>query len=282
MSSKLFKNDLEEDANNIVIKNFNRGGYGSSQGQGYLQDSFANDGAAPKKSNHTLRPVTIKQVIAASQTQADGDFKIDGQDIGQITLIAVVRNINRAATLSNYIIEDGTGVTEAKKYPSDYDDTEELNSIIEGTYVRIVGAIKNFNQKQYIQAHSIRLISNMNEITYHNLEVLCVHVSATRGKMGSNGSSAYGHHNNGMQGVSSTDTHMGNGFNSDDIAQSIADFIHNHPGKASGLGAHRREIIATFAQRLGGEHNVNEMISMMVDNGNLYATEDDDHFNTTH
>jgi replication factor A2 len=52
-----------------------------------------------------------------------------------------------------------------------------------GTYVRIVGAVKNFNQKQYVQVHSIRPIASMNEVTYHNLEVLYVHVNATRNKV---------------------------------------------------------------------------------------------------
>lgn len=40
-----------------------------------------------------------------------------------------------------------------------------------------------FNQKQYIQVHSIRPVTNLNEVTYHNLEVLTVHVSATRSKV---------------------------------------------------------------------------------------------------
>lgn len=68
--------------------------------------------------------------MAATQTQADGDFKIDGQDIGQVTLIAAVRNINQASTQNIYMIEDGTGVIDAKKYPSDHDDPEEVNSIL--------------------------------------------------------------------------------------------------------------------------------------------------------
>jgi replication factor A2 len=74
--------------------------------------------------------VTIKQVLAATQTQADGDFKIDGQDIGQITLVAVIRNINPSATQNIYMIEDGTGVIDAKKFPSDHDDVDESNSLM--------------------------------------------------------------------------------------------------------------------------------------------------------
>lgn len=51
------------------------------------------------------------------------------------------------------------------------------------TYARIVGTVKIFNQKMYIQVFSIRPVTNMNEVTYHNLEVLTVHVTATRNKV---------------------------------------------------------------------------------------------------
>ncbi|KAF9908495.1 replication factor A protein 2 [Linnemannia zychae] len=268
------------------MSNYNRGGYGSSQGQGYIQESFGSDGAPAKKTyNHTLRPVTIKQVLEATQTQADGDFKIDGQDIGQITLIAAIRSINPSATQNIYLVEDGSGAIDAKKFPSDHDDADEINSIIVGSYVRIVGTVKNFNQKQYIQVFSIRPISDMNEVTYHNLEVLYVHVSTTRSKIGASSSGAYGqqHHlnSNSMQGITPTDTHMRGAVDNDAVAQDISDFIYSHPGRSSGVGAPRHEIIANFKQRLGGEQKVNELIAKLVDEGHLYNTEDDDHFNTT-
>lgn len=266
------------------MSNFNRGGYSSSQGQGFLQDSFGNDGAPTKRSynNHSLRPVTIKQIMGASQTQADGDFKIDGHEISQVTVIAAVRMINRAATQNTYTVEDGTGVIDARRYPSDTEDVEETNSITEGEYVRIVGNVKNFNNKQFIQVHSIRPVTDMNELTYHNLEVLYVHVSATRNKDGS--SDAYGHHNNSNSNMhgGGLDAHMRGGNDADDAAQSIIDFINQHPGKSSGVGTHRRDIISQFAQRLGGDARVNELIATMIDGGHLYTTQDDDHLNTTY
>ncbi|KAG0280605.1 replication factor A protein 2 [Linnemannia exigua] len=268
------------------MSNYNRGGYGSSQGQGYVQDSFGNDGAPPKKNySHILRPVTIKQILEATQTQADGDYKIDEQDIGQVTLIAVIRNINSSATQSNYTLEDGTGVIDVRKFPSEHDDAEEIDSLAQGTYVRVVGMVKSFNQKQYVQVHAIRPISDMNEITHHNLEVLYVHVSATRSKGASSSSSAYGQYNNNsmqMQGVTSTDTHMRGGFDTDAVAQDLSEFIRNHPDNKNGMGVHRQHIFANFKHRLGGEQKLIELMAKLEDDGLLYNTEDEDHFNTTH
>ncbi|KAF9088827.1 replication factor A protein 2 [Mortierella sp. GBA35] len=266
---------------------YNRGGYGSSQGQGFVQDSFGNEGAPAKRSysNHTLRPVTIKQILEASQTQADGDFKIDGHEIGQITLIAAARVVNRQATQHSYTVEDGTGSIECRRFPSEYEDAEELNAIIVGAYVRVTGTVKSFNNKHYVQVFSIRPVLNADEITYHNLEILYVHVSSTRPKTGAHGGGFAGHqnnnqnnYNNNMQGVSSTDTHMGGGGDDlDGTAQNIVDFIKENPRKDTGMGAHRRDIIDQFARRLGGAEAVNRLITTMTEDGHLYAGEDDDH-----
>jgi len=49
---------------------------------------------------------------------------------------------------------------------------------------------------------------------------------------------------------------MRSGNDADDAAQSISDFIDQHPEKSSGVGAHRQDIIRQFAQRLGGEARV--------------------------
>jgi hypothetical protein len=59
-----------------------------------------------------------------------------------------------------------------------------------------------------------------------------------------------------MQGVASTDTHMRGVIDNDAVAQDMSDFIYNHPGKSSGIGASRQEIVANFKHRLGGEHKV--------------------------
>ena len=42
-------------------------------------------------------------------------------------------------------------------------------------YVRIFGTIKAYQGKRTIQAHSVRLVSNPNELTHHMLEVVHVH-----------------------------------------------------------------------------------------------------------
>ncbi|KAF9987761.1 replication factor A protein 2 [Mortierella antarctica] len=268
------------------MSNYNRG-YNSSQGQGFVQDSFGSDGGAPKKNaNHTLRPVTIKQLQTVAQTHSDGDFKIDGHDLGQITFIGVVRTINRQSTQHIFQVEDGTGTIDARTFSSVEDDAES-NSITEGTYVRVVGILRSYNERFSVNLHSIRAIQDFNELTYHLLETTFVHVSFTKSKAGSigGGASSGGAHNNfGAHSMSNAAVPGGAGgaIGGGDIPQQIVEMINNHPLKAAGSGIPRRDIQSRFTSAVGSVQGVNDILETMVADGFLYTTEDDDHFHTVY
>ncbi|KAF9357799.1 replication factor A protein 2 [Mortierella sp. AD094] len=246
----------------------------AGQGQGYVQDSFSSDvGATKKIANHTLRPVTIKQLLTVTQTQADNDFRIDGHDLGQITFIATVRNINQQSTQHTYTVEDGTGTIDAKRFPTEDEDSAELNTVVVGTIVRIVGVLKSYNQKFSINIHAIRPIHDMNELTFHHLEVIYVHVSFTRSKgVGSMNMSSTSHNNFTSHSVA------GSGAVGGDIQGQIIEMIRNHPNKERGVLRH--EIIARFGQFIGGPDAASNLISVMISEGDLYTGEDDDHIMT--
>ncbi|KAF9110685.1 replication factor A protein 2 [Mortierella sp. AM989] len=249
----------------------------AGQGGGFVQDSFSSDAGAIKKiANHTLRPVTIKQLLNVTQTQADGDFRIDGHDVGQVTFIATVRTISKQSTQHTYTVEDGTGTIDAKRFPTEDEDPIDLSSIAIGSTVRIVGLLKQFNQKFSVNIHAIRPILDMNELTYHNLEVIYVHVSLTRSK-GNMGISSTSHNNIGNHGMANA----GSGSVVGEIPEQIVEMVHNHPDAGS-TGTPRREIIARFAQLTGGPEAANTLIDEMVNEGVLYTAEDYDHLLTSY
>ncbi|KAG0267604.1 replication factor A protein 2 [Mortierella polycephala] len=252
------------------MSNFNKQ-YNTS-GQGYIPDSFSSEGGAVKKiANHTLRPVTIKQLLQVAQTQSDGDFKIDDRDLGQITFIATVRGINRQSTQHTYTVEDGTGTIEAKKFPTDDDENAEANPVL-------------FS----VNLHTIRPVEDSNELIHHLAEVMYVHCALTRPKinaMNADSNSAMGgaHMNYNSNFSSHSMAAAGSApaasrsLTSKDIPEQIAQMIQGHPGKASGMGVPRREIQARFASVLGNAESVNAMINSMIAEGLLYTTDDDDH-----
>ncbi|KAG0052620.1 replication factor A protein 2 [Gryganskiella cystojenkinii] len=278
----------------------------AGQGAGFVQDSFASDSATPVKvrdydkfsaagnegsvlirrqlyrsdchcaigrtTHHSLRPVTIKQLLAASQTFTDGDFKLDGHELNQVTFIAAVRTIDAQSTQTGYTMEDGTGVMDVRKFANDDEDPAEQASITAGAYVRVVGSYREFQNRFTVTAFSIRLIHDMNELTYHNLEVMVVHAGFTRTKIVGAAGSQSSAPTNGMASAGSVST---NSFGKT-IDDQINEFVVAHPDCKTG-GVHRQEIVNNFAAQLGGIQGANKKIDFLIENGFLYTANDEDH-----
>jgi replication factor A2 len=153
------------------------------------------------RDNKTLRPVTVKQVADASQPYPEANYQIDGADVANVLFVGQVRNISSQSTNITYKIDDGTGEVEVKKWvdsaTADSMDTDEGKAPGDGKsevelngYARVFGAIKSFGNKRYIGAHSVRPLTNINELHCHILEATAVHLFFTRGPPGGTGAGA--------------------------------------------------------------------------------------------
>lgn len=140
--------------------------------------------------------MTVKQVLDASQPFPEAPFQIDGADVANVLFMGQVRNISSQSTNVTYIIDDGTGECEVKKWidstTADNMDTDDGKAPGDGKtelqlngYARVFGSIKSFANKRYIGAHSVRPLSNINELHTHLLEATAVHLFFTRGPPGS-------------------------------------------------------------------------------------------------
>ncbi|WVW84856.1 hypothetical protein I302_106891 [Kwoniella bestiolae CBS 10118] len=171
------------------------GGGGGGGGGGFVaggspygsQDSPG--GKKGKGGNQTIRPVTIKQILAAEQVHADADFVIDGVDVAQVLLIGSVHNSSSSATNVSYEIGDGTGYIDVRLWLDSADDeTGKAKGIEQDHYVGIMGSIKMFGGKRHISATHIRPITDFNEIHHHLLKAL--YVSLLRGATTGGGGAA--------------------------------------------------------------------------------------------
>lgn len=139
--------------------------------------------------------MTVKQVLDASQPFPEAPFQIDGADVANVLFMGQVRNVSSQSTNVTYIIDDGTGELEVKKWvdstTADNMDTDDGKAPGDGKtevkllgYARVFGSIKSFANKRYIGAHSVRPLSNINEFHTHLLEATAVHLFFTRGPPG--------------------------------------------------------------------------------------------------
>ncbi|KAK9472997.1 uncharacterized protein V1510DRAFT_415744 [Dipodascopsis tothii] len=159
------------------------GGFGGSQGNS--ENKFNSPGGGDRtvsEAKARLRPVTIKQILEATQAHPDAEYMIDGSEVATITFVGIIRNILNQTTNSTYRIEDGTETCEIKKFiPTDKRDSERAETQTIGMYVRVIGEIKSFNNKRYIQSNIMRPVTDFNEVTHHQMHALYVHLLNTRG-----------------------------------------------------------------------------------------------------
>lgn len=131
----------------------------------------------------------MKQALDAHQPHPDADFKIDGDNISQITFVGQIRSIATQTTNITYKVDDGTGIIEVKQWvdgeAANQDDMDTFDpqkpKLVENGYCRVWGRMKAFNGKRHVGAHVIRPITDFNEVNYHLLEATAIHLYFTRG-----------------------------------------------------------------------------------------------------
>ncbi|KAJ0418490.1 hypothetical protein BJY00DRAFT_302715 [Aspergillus carlsbadensis] len=148
---------------------------------------------AGKSDNKTMRPITIKQALDATQPYPDADYQIDSQDVSSVVFVGQVRNISSQATNITYKLDDGTGEIEAKMWmtPDDsMDTTDELvasggkdrNGVEINSYAKVYGKLKSmFGDRKVVTTHCVRPVTDINEVHFHFLEAAAVHLFFTKG-----------------------------------------------------------------------------------------------------
>ncbi|KAI9893803.1 MAG: replication factor A protein 2 [Vezdaea aestivalis] len=160
-------------------------------GGGHMGSSQGGADGERSSGKEALRPVTIRQIHSVSQANPDSKFIIDGDEVSRLTFVATVRNISRQATNNTYQMDDGTGTIEVKLWVDgsddsmmDTDDSKPHKQITEGSYVRVFGQMKAFNDRKHVGATLVRPVTDFNEVQYHMLEATLVHLYFTRGPPG--------------------------------------------------------------------------------------------------
>eukprot|EP00697_Spironema_sp_BW2_P013364 gnl/Spiro4/3408_TR1655_c0_g1_i1.p1 gnl/Spiro4/3408_TR1655_c0_g1~~gnl/Spiro4/3408_TR1655_c0_g1_i1.p1 ORF type:complete len:162 (+),score=25.57 gnl/Spiro4/3408_TR1655_c0_g1_i1:70-555(+) len=119
-----------------------------------------------------LRPVTIAQIRRAPKPSDESTyFWIDGHFVSQVSVVArLLRELSPAAS-TVIVVSDGTGQINVHT---------DANIPSSAYYVRILGTLHQFHSLPYISAFHIRPVVDYNEITYHLLDVIRVHLWLTR------------------------------------------------------------------------------------------------------
>mmetsp|Transcript_1008 Transcript_1008/g.2092 ORF Transcript_1008/g.2092 Transcript_1008/m.2092 type:complete len:294 (-) Transcript_1008:1410-2291(-) len=283
---------------------FSGNGNGEAGG-GFVNSPMNDDGSASKKSfggrgNQTVLPVTIKQLLQAD-LKDEGVF-IDGAEIGQVTVVGVISEISMESTGTSYMIDDSTGTVNVKTWVSDDDGQDVVdsrNELQEGKYVRVTGTFRAFNGAGSLSGHVMYAIKDFNEVTFHLLESLSVHLKNKKGVFAVEAPSQQASMSVGAAAESALASTSGQpiqsatpGFGSsgahytmqeaegdfDPCTNAVLAMI-----KAQGatdVGCGRESIYRELAARFS-KQNINNSLALLNDEGHVYTTTDDDHFKTT-
>ncbi|KAF9004673.1 replication protein A subunit RPA32 [Cyathus striatus] len=254
-----------------------------SHGGGYLQGtspfSQAGTPSTRREISHSLRPLTCAQALKTSQAHTDADWTLEDMEIGQVTLVGQIVSLQTQNTNYIYWIDDGTGRFEARHWVDTTDAEDKWGGIEEGMYVRVTGGLKMFGQKRYINATHIRPVQDFHEIYFHILEVITVSLILERGHphgpkkvapLPGAGASAYLNQN--------TSAASDEFASLPPLQRAIVRFILDQP--PSDEGVH----VAAIARAIGTDgdaHKISDALDKLMDEGHVFSTIDDSHFNVS-
>ncbi|KAL4235996.1 DNA-directed RNA polymerase I subunit rpa2 [Mactra antiquata] len=249
---------------------------GQGGGAGFMSPGGFGTPKEEKKSRQKLQsvvPVTVAEIINASQV--DENFYAGDIQIHQVKIVGLVVAVKEDATRYDYEIDDLTGPPIEVRHYVDNDENlpseERIPSMRENTYVRAFGTLRSFNGKKSINAYNVSAVTDMNELTYHMLEVIHSHASLTTqsndtgGGMITNGTTQS--YNDGGDGMVS-------GLTS--IQNQVHQVIRNNP---TSEGAS----IESVCKQVRGvpEKVIRDTIEFLSSEGHIYSTIDDDHYKAT-
>ncbi|GLB34890.1 putative replication protein A, subunit RPA32 [Lyophyllum shimeji] len=252
------------------------GGGGFLQGGSPYSASGSPSGGRNKEASHSLRPLTVAQLLKATQAHADAEWTVDEAEIGQVTIVGQVVTIQSQTTNCVYWIDDGTGRIEARHWvdSTSEEDSAKWGGIEETKYVRVTGTLKTFGNKRYINATHIRGATDPHELYFHILEAITITLMVDRGSSSAaSASGAAASAYTSPQAVSSAPdeySHL------PPLQQKIIRFISAQPRSDEGVHV---SSIARATGTQGDAEKISDALDKLMDEGLVYSTIDDSHFN---
>lgn len=161
------------------------GGAADAQG-GFQGTQDVSPGRSPKRGGaivQTLTPVTVRQLLLAKLSGSEDVFKVDDRELNQITMVGQIVHIQTQSTNIELDVDDGTGKIGVRLWTDLPDDHQTQLTV--GTYVRVIGNLRSFMDIRSILAFRVLPLEpgKLDELTYHLLDAIHVHLSVTRGDL---------------------------------------------------------------------------------------------------
>jgi hypothetical protein len=251
-----------------------------------------------KSVNNPLVPVMIRQIHQAykGNPEDEEEFFIDGRPVTNVSFIGQIVGAHPQTTQLVYGVDDGTSEIDVKMWIDSNDPNNFLLHKSEdwqpGVYVKVVGAIRDYLGKKSITGHNIMPLADFNQLVYHQLDAILVHVQATKGgnhqpqrpqfqqqQQNNNNQQKpqQQQQQNNQQQQQNNNQQQNNGDNFGSLHQNVYDFFVSAPTSTGLSVTEVYQHFVTFATK----EDLNSVMSYLIDEGHLYKTTDDDHYAVT-
>jgi len=260
------------------------GGAGGGGG-GFMSPGSDSQGSERKKNrSQTLLPITGAIFHKADYNQIEDVFTFEGTEIHQVTFVGIIREVQETATNITYKVDDMTGESILVKKWIDVDDPLEQgrrSQCRECTYVRVVGNMKSFNSGNLrsVMAFSMVPVKDMNEISYHILDVIHANLSLKKGSADGGGMLSRPGQQQQQQRGGMADAFGGGGMNDAGLTGSNK-VVFNYIGSCSSEEGISIDELKQKNRNMS-EQQLRNCIEFLSNEGHIYSTVDDDHYRST-
>lgn len=161
------------------------GGNNSQMGYSNTTSQSTTPSKSANRESQYILPITLKQLRMVKKDPMDDNvFLLDDRPLSVVKIIGLVMSISHHSTYINMQVNDGTGQTDVRIFVHGEEQGENGSSysaLTEGTYVRIVGNVREYQEQKTISGFSAQPIEDKNQLTHHFLNCIYMHLSRTRG-----------------------------------------------------------------------------------------------------
>ncbi|KAF8580613.1 replication protein A, subunit RPA32 [Ramaria rubella] len=237
-----------------------------------------------KTAQHSLRPLTILAMHDAQQAHGEANFTVDDVEIGQVTVVAQViqdRDPNQTTNML-FRLDDGTALIDARHWLETHESPDDFSHITAGSFVRILGSLKQIGSKRHLAAPTIRL-ATPKEFLFHKAEVMLVWAQVTlpppAGQPGvvshtiATGGDASVYTSGGGH---APQTDMANYAHLPLLERRILEVMRAAPPREEGI--HLNNISGKLSSESFDAGSISQALDRLMDDGHVFTTIDDNHF----
>ncbi|KFP92608.1 Replication protein A 32 kDa subunit, partial [Apaloderma vittatum] len=195
----------------------------------------------------------------------------------QVTVVGIVRHAEKAPTNILYKVDDMTAAPMDVRQWVDTDEAGGENVVVPpGTYVKVAGHLRSFQNKKSLVAFKIMPLENMNEFTTHILETVNAHMILRKNLMSASRAPQSFH----STGLGDVRGYGGGGslpMNGLTAHQSqVLNLIKNcHMPEGVSLQELRSQLPSMSMP------TIKQAVEFLSSEGHIYSTVDDDHYKST-